>query len=410
MKILSAPAVLLVATALAPVEATPDESRGTLQVLLQGESAAALSGLVEEVGGEVTHDLHIIDAVGAELTRSQLDTLLASGAVERYLDDLADEDEPEEDEDACRVRGHIELTTAPGKITWPLYNKRDETATWERLTLNWPPELGPIGQLTLGTHALSQGQLNAQADGSLEVTFTGEAAPSISGRQDLVATFPDTPRSAAPTDVTQDRFAIEAAFRGGCDTSLVPGYPNNYGDYYYNTVAQVDPLHLQGIRGQGVTVAVIDSGLWEHPALMRDTDGKPRVLARYDAIADTAGSEVVDESGHGTHMASIIANSERTTRDGRPTGTFKGVAPDARLVAVKILDREGFAHLLDIVRAVQWVVDNREKIPDSSTQPVLRTNAALALLGRSGEPGGDACLGPRESWLWPPPGTRGRSL
>ena len=48
------------------------------------------------------------------------------------------------------------------------------------------------------------------------------------------------------------------------------------------------------------------------------------------------------------------------TVNGSPTGTFKGIAPDVNLVAVKAFNVEGQGALLDIVRAVQWVVDNRE--------------------------------------------------
>jgi subtilisin family serine protease len=141
----------------------------------------------------------------------------------------------------------------------------------------------------------------------------------------------------------------------------VPGYENNHENYYYNEVAGVDALHLQGVTGKGVTVAVLDSGLWEHDALVNNVSGKNRVLARYDALRDSVDVELTDESGHGTHMTSIIANSEPTTNSGKPTGSYKGVAPDANLVAVKVLDRQGLAHALEIVRAVQWVVDNREK-------------------------------------------------
>ncbi|MGB1142411.1 MAG: S8 family peptidase, partial [Halioglobus sp.] len=120
-------------------------------------------------------------------------------------------------------------------------------------------------------------------------------------------------------------------------------------------------LHQQQVTGRGVTIAIIDSGLWEHPELLNDTHGKRRLLARYDALENTEDMEALDESGHGTHMASIAVNSAPTLRDGKPTGWYKGVAPDANLVAVKVLDRQGRAHLLDIVRAVQWVVDNRDK-------------------------------------------------
>ncbi|MDX1736453.1 MAG: S8 family peptidase, partial [Halioglobus sp.] len=100
---------------------------------------------------------------------------------------------------------------------------------------------------------------------------------------------------------------------------------------------------------------------WEHPALARNTRGEPRVLARYDATSGTLQEQVADGSGHGTHMSSIIAHSGPTLSGGQPTGTYKGVAPDANLVAVKVLDREGRAHILDIAQAVQWVVDNRQQ-------------------------------------------------
>ena len=70
--------------------------------------------------------------------------------------------------------------------------------------------------------------------------------------------------------------------------------------------------------------------------------------------------EAHDESGHGTHMTSVLAHSGQTSYAGTPTGSYKGVAPDATIVAVKAFDVEGQGDFLDIVRGVQWVVDNRE--------------------------------------------------
>jgi subtilisin family serine protease len=182
----------------------------------------------------------------------------------------------------------------------------------------------------------------------------------VKDRADLKVSF-QSPPDTGEIPLRQRDFTLKASFVGGCFTDLVPGYDNNHEDFYYNSVAGVDALHLQGITGKGVTVAVVDSGLWEHEALKLDTKGGNRLVARYDALTDTVGSEVIDESGHGTHMTSIMVNSAQTTQNGRPTGTFKGVAPDASVVAVKVLDREGLAHVLEIVRAIQWVVDNREK-------------------------------------------------
>ncbi len=337
----------------------------SFQVLLQGASSAEISVLVGQAGGTVTHNLHLINAVGAKLTRIQLDEVLKSPLILRHIDDLADmerpEDKPEEEEEGCRVRGHIELEMTPQGILWPLYNKHATPAVMEKLELEWPVALGSVTAIAVGDTIVAPALYRDASTSSLTIDFPPESRPVVTDRADLKVRFQVSPSDPVAPRLRQRDFTLKADFTGDCSTDLVPGYENNHGDFYYNTVAGIDALHREGITGKGVTIAVVDSGLWEHESLMKDTAGKNRVVARYDALTDVVDSEVVDESGHGTHMTSIIANSGETTKAGLPTGTYKGVAPDARLVAVKVLDREGFAHVLEIVRAIQWVVDNREK-------------------------------------------------
>ncbi|MFT4520505.1 MAG: serine protease AprX [Halioglobus sp.] len=338
------------------------ESRKLL-VMLQGSSADEITELVERAGGSVTHDLHIINAVGARMTSTQLDEVMQSPLITRVIDDLED-DTPQksEDEDVnCRVRGHIELDFTADGISWPLYNKLEAPAFLETLELSWPARLGPVKNLTVAGINIEP-TANAAQKHSVKIDFPKARRPEIKDKVFLTANFETFKKGATAETPLQSEFTIKANFTGDCPTKLVPGYANNHEDFYYNTVGGVDALHRQGITGKGVTIAVIDSGLWEHEALTNDTSGKNRLIGRYDALTDTADAVALDESGHGTHMTSIIAHSGPTLRDGKPTGTYKGVAPDANIVAVKVLDREGFAHLLDIVRAVQWVVDNRERL------------------------------------------------
>ena len=335
-----------------------------LHVMLQGSSAARLSALVEGEGGTVTHNLHVIDAVGAKLDRKQLEEILKSPLVTRHIDDLAAIERPVEapqEQESCKVRGHIELDFVPDGIQWRLYNKLTASASMNRLELSWPVVLGHVTEISMTDVTVAPALYDAAALGTLVVDFPATQMPQMEGLDTLKVNFERQKVSSDQPLLRQRDFTLQANFQEGCDTKLVPGYENNHEDFYYNNVAQVNGLHLQGITGKGVTVAVVDSGLWEHDALINDTAGNNRVLARYDALTDTVDGEVVDESGHGTHIASIVAHSGQTTRNGYATGPYKGVAPDANLVVVKVLDAQGLAHVLEIVRGIQWVVDNRKK-------------------------------------------------
>jgi subtilisin family serine protease len=95
--------------------------------------------------------------------------------------------------------------------------------------------------------------------------------------------------------------------------------------------------------GTGVVVALMDSGIAAHPDL---PSGK--VIARVDLAND--GAPGLDPAGHGTHLAGIIAGH----------GTeFRGVAPDARLVDIRVLDQSGEGTLRSVVAGFEWLLDNR---------------------------------------------------
>lgn len=345
-------------------QAQTGNSTEPTQVMLQGSSAPEIRQLVERNGGTITHDLHIINAVGALLTRAQLDAVLKSPLVSRHIDDLSvselPEEKPEKNAKNCDVTGHLELTFSSSAIRWKLYNKRPEPAKLEKLELSWPASMGVVQRISLGSSPIDSASFNKSQPGSLSLQFDRSKAPVLEDIADLEIDF-SPPKASSPKQPLRQRdFNINAGFFGDCSTKLIPGYDDNHENFYYSMAAGVNALHQNGITGRGVTVAVLDSGLWEHELILKDTSGRNRIVAKYDAITNTSGEEVFDESGHGTHMVSVIAHSGAVYLNGSPTGTYQGISPDVSLVAVKALDVDGQGHLLDLIRGIQWIVDNRQ--------------------------------------------------
>lgn len=334
------------------------------KVLLQGEPGAKLQQLVEHNGGLVTHELHIINAVGAMVTQEQLDKIKQSELITRSIDDLMLPEPVEEDVKECDVGGAAELDFEKFGFSWRLYNKNDTREQLRSLDLSWPSALGDISSITLDGSVIDTALYEAKQSGQISLTLeeSKNAGMHIDKTATLQVAFTSANKSWTGSFPTQADFKVKLGFGGDCTRELIPGYPANHEDSYFPTVIGADALHLHGITGKGVTVAIVDSGLWETDALSKDSAGKDRVLARYDAIENVTGSEAFDSSGHGTHMASILAQSDPVTKNGKPTGTFKGVAPDANLVIVKSFDVEGHGDFLDIVRGIQFVVDNREEL------------------------------------------------
>ena len=109
--------------------------------------------------------------------------------------------------------------------------------------------------------------------------------------------------------------------------------------------ARLDGTVARTGAGAGVTVAVIDTGISDTPALNRASG---RLL---DGI-DTSGSDTfVDGYGHGTFMANLVAGG-LAPGSGRNT---LGVAPSATVVNVKVADATGDTSLDQVLAAFSWV-------------------------------------------------------
>ena len=131
-------------------------------------------------------------------------------------------------------------------------------------------------------------------------------------------------------------------------------------------IHQVDLAQQQtGYTGEGVTVAVIDTGIDSLHVGLDDLDDDnstidPKVIAFYDPVNNpdkTNGTEIqaYDDQGHGTHCAGTVAGT------GAPTYEHPGMAPQANLVGVKVLDAGGSGSFSVVMAGMQWTVENRYK-------------------------------------------------
>jgi serine protease AprX len=115
-------------------------------------------------------------------------------------------------------------------------------------------------------------------------------------------------------------------------------------------VVQAQSAWSAGGNGKGIDVAVIDSGVTPVPGL----DGPNKLVIGPDLSFDSQNPSMVglDAYGHGTAMASIIAGKDQTP------GGFMGVAPEARIVSVKVGATNGAVDVSQVIAGIDWVTQH----------------------------------------------------
>lgn len=146
--------------------------------------------------------------------------------------------------------------------------------------------------------------------------------------------------------VSLDAPMVETGKSSGCDApclstaNLQSVYPQAVrANALWNTATY--------LQGQGVGVAVVDSGVHaDHPDLAG------RVVAQ---VKFGSAPSVADDYGHGTHVAGIIAGNGSASG-----GRYIGIAPKANIVNVKVSDDRGGSTASDVVAGLQWVLENKD--------------------------------------------------
>lgn len=148
-----------------------------------------------------------------------------------------------------------------------------------------------------------------------------------------------------------------------------------------------------GARGEGTRVAVLDSGIDpEHP----DIEFSDSNWASFDMNGDKRETEPNDPLGHGTHVSGTIVGGDES-------GQQIGVAPDAELLSVKVLDVD--STFATIIAGMEWAVENDADVinmslgvgtyVDTLIEPVQNArDAGTLVIVSSGNSGADTSFTP----------------
>jgi serine protease AprX len=132
-------------------------------------------------------------------------------------------------------------------------------------------------------------------------------------------------------------------------------------DSMYNVEA-MDGAHAYwdaGYTGQGVDVALVDSGVTPVDGLA--TPGKIINGPDFSSESRDRSLRNLDTFGHGTHMAGIIAglDSDVTSVSSSDSSDFMGMAPNADIVSLKVANALGQTSVAQVLTAISWVVQHQ---------------------------------------------------
>ena len=139
-------------------------------------------------------------------------------------------------------------------------------------------------------------------------------------------------------------------------------------------IHHVDTVWDYGYTGEGISIAIIDTGIDPLHVGLNDFDddpltNDPKVVAFYDALDESGDNgdgttEPYDDQGHGSHCAGISAGTGAVDEGPMSENNekpYRGVAPDAWLVGVKVLDSGGSGSFAEVMRGMEWTIDNQIK-------------------------------------------------
>ena len=116
----------------------------------------------------------------------------------------------------------------------------------------------------------------------------------------------------------------------------------------WENIFHLSQIYSRGITGKGIAAAALDTGIYEHEDFRFP---KNRICCFRDFI--NGKNMPYDDNGHGTHVSGIVASG----RFGPGTKRI-GIAPEAEIAALKVLDEKGSGKISTMMQAIDWLLQN----------------------------------------------------
>jgi len=202
-------------------------------------------------------------------------------------------------------------------------------------------------------------------------TFSGSTNYNLNLSATSIPVTPDipTPLGAFNTDYGYGLVNANAAVSHTLNrSSLFPALPDRGGNNWSLDLINAPEVWNQNITGNGIVVAVVDSGVdYTHPDLDDniwrnageiagngiddDRNGYIDDIRGWDFVSSDNNPMDLDFYGHGTHIAGSIA-AERNDFG------ITGVAPNAKIMPVRVLDTFGYGELNNVAAGIRYAADN----------------------------------------------------
>ena len=333
------------------LKAFPESS----SMVLMGSDMSALLAHLDELNIEVDDQEDVLGAVVAKVSPLQLaqlspEIIVAAVPEGRVVSAGL----------TYSVKGEPTLHFNQHTVKWVLLNQGMEALTLIDVDFSWPQEIGqPEAVLVNGEKYFFS--ITEQGKASLELPeHAVESVVAPEQTLELSIEFNQI------LEKDENLFSFNATFSNDLNLEFKPKnalpFQGRQRDSFFPTLIGADRLHQAGITGKGIGVAIIDTGSWDVPSISMNTQGEDRVLAYYDAMQNDDQHRPTDVNGHGSHIASVLASSEKVfDLNGQETGSYHGIAPDVNLLVVKAFQEQSRSTYFDIIRAIAYVIRHKDE-------------------------------------------------